>query len=59
MGSGRKGPPNVRHQILGCGDQGMPLGMMGERSVIYISAHADQISQLIQATELGFSLRIR
>ena len=49
----------MRHQILGCGDQGMPLGMMGERSVIYISAHADQISQLIQATELGFSLRIR
>ena len=35
-GIGRKGPPNVRHQILGRGDQGMPLGMMGERLVIYI-----------------------
>lgn len=27
----------MRHQSLGRGDQGMPLGMMGERSVIYLS----------------------
>lgn len=59
MGIGGRGLPNVHHQILGRGNQGMPLGMMGERWVIYISADADQISQLIKATELGFSLRIR
>lgn len=59
MGIDRKGLPNVCHQILECGDQGMHLGMMGERSLIYISANANQISQLIKATELGFSLRIR
>ena len=53
------GDPNLRHQILGHGNQGMLLGMMGERWVIYISADADQISQLIKATELVFSLNIR